>query len=206
MGTPAQVSANQDNAQLSTGPSTPEGKSTSSRNAVKHGLSGGFIVFPHEDQQAFDRLIDNYRKELSPHSEHETFLVEEMAQARWKLARMRRLESALVERLTCPGDSDLSPDAIVVSSMLASKTDAFAALQRYSAAAQRAYHRAYKELKDGRASREKADIAAMDSMLTRTFTSQPTLPAKPAVQNEPNRPQAVSNPTAASLGNLALRL
>src|SRR3984893_1648444 len=139
MGTPAQFSANQSNAHLSTGPSTPEGKSISSLNAVKHGLSGGFKVFPHEDQPAFDLLTDNYRKELSPRGEHETFLVEEMAQARWKLARIRRLESALVEQMTCPGNWDASPDAIIVSAMLASKTDAFAALQRYAAAAQRAY-------------------------------------------------------------------
>src|SRR5205085_10611394 len=101
-----QIGANQNNAQLSTGPSTPEGKSISSRNSVKHDLSGGFKVYPHEDQTAFDCLRHNLQNELSPSGEHQSFLVEEMAQARWKLARIRRLESVLVEVMITPADAD----------------------------------------------------------------------------------------------------
>ena len=82
--------------------------------------------------------------------------------------------------------------------MLAGRTDAFAALQRYAAAAERSYRRAYQELKDTRSSGLKAEIAAMDSLLSRSCSSQPTMPVKPAVQNEPNRP--------APPVNLALRL
>jgi hypothetical protein len=38
MATEAQIKANQQNAQKSTGPRTAEGKAAVSRNAVKHGL------------------------------------------------------------------------------------------------------------------------------------------------------------------------
>ena len=42
MSTPGQLSANQANAQFSTGPKTSSGKARASRNAVQHGLQGHF--------------------------------------------------------------------------------------------------------------------------------------------------------------------
>jgi len=56
MATPSQIDANRRNALLSTGPRTAEGKSASSANALKHGLSAAFRVFPGESQQEFDSL------------------------------------------------------------------------------------------------------------------------------------------------------
>ena len=56
MATTAQLLANQQNAALSTGPRTPDGKAASSPNATKHGLSSAFRVLAHEDQEEFDRF------------------------------------------------------------------------------------------------------------------------------------------------------
>ncbi len=50
MATPAQIAANQRNALLSRGPNTVEGKEASRRNALKHGLTGGGVVIPGEDE------------------------------------------------------------------------------------------------------------------------------------------------------------
>ena len=66
MATPAQMAANRANAMRSTGPKSPEGKDAARRNSLKHGLTGGGVVLPCEDEQevtireaAFrDQLID----------------------------------------------------------------------------------------------------------------------------------------------------
>ena len=64
--TPAQINANRLNAQRSTGPKSVEGKDAARRNALKHGLTGGGVVLPGEDERevaireaAFrDQLVD----------------------------------------------------------------------------------------------------------------------------------------------------
>ncbi len=99
MASSAQIVANQNNALLSTGPKTPEGKSAAARNSIKHGLSGAFTVLPHEDQDEFDILLACLRDEMAPTDEHESFLVEQMAQSRWRLRRLQRLENAALELL-----------------------------------------------------------------------------------------------------------
>jgi hypothetical protein len=65
MSTEAQISANQANAQLSTGPKTEAGKSASSQNSWKHGLAVGvFRVLATEDQFMYDNGLDTARLNL----------------------------------------------------------------------------------------------------------------------------------------------
>src|SRR6266851_7636250 len=99
MATAAQITANQNNSAHSTGPKTPEGKTAAARNSTKHGLSGAFTVLPHEDQDEFDILLVCLRDEFHPANQHETFLVELMAQSRWRLARARRIETAIFDQM-----------------------------------------------------------------------------------------------------------
>jgi hypothetical protein len=53
MATPAQIIANQANAQRSTGPRTVEGKQASSANATSHGLTSRSTVLPGEDPEEY---------------------------------------------------------------------------------------------------------------------------------------------------------
>ena len=59
------IEANRNNAQLSTGPRTPEGKERSARNAVRHGLTSAAAFLPNEDPEAYHdfcrKLIDDLR-------------------------------------------------------------------------------------------------------------------------------------------------
>jgi len=150
MASTAQILANQKNALLSTGPKTPEGKSAAARNSIKHGLSGAFTVLPHEDQDEFDILLACLRDEMAPSNEHESFLVEQMAQSRWRLRRLQRLENAALELLLemeqgSPLET-LDSDHRIAARMIQGRADALASLQRYATAAERSYFKAHKEL------------------------------------------------------------
>src|SRR6202790_1456683 len=88
MATLKQFEANRRNAQKSTGPKTPEGKSAVSMNALRHGLRARTVVLPGEDPTEFHQLCDDLEVEWNPQSRTEQFYVEQMAVSQWKLTRM----------------------------------------------------------------------------------------------------------------------
>ncbi len=171
MATIAQITANQHNATHSTGPKTPEGKAAAARNATKHGLSGAFCVLPHEDQDEFDILLACLRDEFQPSGEHESFLVEQMAQSRWRLARARRLETALFDQML-KGFIPEDDDQRIAAKLLSGGDRAFATIQRYATAAERSYYKAHAELRKSRQPRNERN--------------EPKLATRHTVQNEPN--------------------
>ena len=59
MATLKQIAANRRNAQKSTGPKTPEGQKTVSRNAITHGLTAARAVVLPEEQQEFERFAED---------------------------------------------------------------------------------------------------------------------------------------------------
>jgi hypothetical protein len=91
----AKLAANRANAQLSTGPVTPEGKAASSQNNFKHGLYSKQIVASGEDPVELDALKTDLRAEHQPASLTEEMLVNEIAEQYWRLKRARRMEANL---------------------------------------------------------------------------------------------------------------
>ena len=86
----AQIEANQANAQLSTGPTTPEGKARSSANATKLGLyAKQAVLITAEDHQEFATLTATYEYELSPRTTIERTLFTQLLLAAWR-SRHRR--------------------------------------------------------------------------------------------------------------------
>ena len=75
------------NAQLSTGPKTPEGKKRSSLNAFRHGLTGQIVIHTPEDRAAFQQHCDAIREALAPVGALETDLAQAIAEDRWRLNR-----------------------------------------------------------------------------------------------------------------------
>lgn len=91
----AQLAANRGNAQLSTGPTSDAGKTTSSLNAVKTGLTGRTVLLPADDAEAYRRHIAAYDAEYKPVGLRECELVQSLADTQWRLNRIPGLESAI---------------------------------------------------------------------------------------------------------------
>ena len=110
---PKQLQANRKNAQLSTGPKTPEGKSISARNAITHGLWAKEIVLHHkkagEDPEDFAELHNKLIDDIKPQGAVEEMLVEKIAVCYWRLRRCLRAEhGAILRNLVIAEDGDLS--------------------------------------------------------------------------------------------------
>jgi hypothetical protein len=83
--TQKQIEANRRNAQLGTGPKTPEGKAVASCNAKKHGLASRLVVLPEENRQDFLDLLAAFRAEFQPATAFEESLACQLAAADWRL-------------------------------------------------------------------------------------------------------------------------
>ncbi len=90
----ARLAANRKNAELSTGPRTPEGKAVSRANALKHGLTGAGVALPDEDAAEIGRRFEVMQAELRPASEVGRFLVQHAALMMVRLERCARHEAA----------------------------------------------------------------------------------------------------------------
>ena len=128
-------------------------------------LTGSFRILPHESPEAFDQLAASLRAEFSPEGDDETFLVDQMIQARWRMARVERLEAeAYEEILTSPSEANSSPDGRLLAS-IARPGNVLDKLLRYAADARRAYYKARTELQASRARNKKAEANALDTYL-----------------------------------------
>ena len=95
MTTQEQIDANRRNSQSSTGPSTPEGKAASRLNSLQHGLRAATLILPFERREDYDDLLASFLRTYDPTESDQYYLVEQMAVAQWKLARLERTENAL---------------------------------------------------------------------------------------------------------------
>ena len=92
-----QVTANQANAKLSTGPKTEGGKRKSRMNAVKHGLSAQTIVVGDEDPADFEALRENLEQDFQPETYLERELVQRLAIYTLRLRRIPAFEAAYMQ-------------------------------------------------------------------------------------------------------------
>jgi hypothetical protein len=136
MSTIAQMNANKTNAQKSTGPRTPEGKSRSAQNNFRHGFTGAFSVLPGENQSEFDQLLESLHAEHQPTTPTESLLLESLAQHYWLKQRALRLLNACDQ-------SDEKQIGLYL---------------RYQTTNDRAFHKALDQLLKLRAERRKAEI------------------------------------------------
>jgi hypothetical protein len=184
MATPAQLFANRNNAALSTGPRTPDGKAASSRNATKHGLSSAFRVLTHEDQEEFDQLVEDLRACHRPRDIHQRLLVDQMAKSQWLLARAQRLQAVAYD-LLAGVQNEADPDTAIVIAMRASNADIIGRLERYAASAERSFYKAHRELtRQNEANRSQVVGTKTEAQLIERYINAP-LPDHPTCENRP---------------------
>ena len=103
MSSQAKQEANRANAQHSTGPTSPEGKANSSRNAVGHGLSAQpntLFASDTEAQNNFAQHIQKLRKECLPEGSLEEETFRRYAFATFQINRAQALELQAQDRWT----------------------------------------------------------------------------------------------------------
>ena len=186
----AQMNANRENAQKSTGPRTTAGKAASSRNGLKHGLCADKHLLPGEDPEDFLALVHDLLNTFHPVGEGEEKLVLRMAADQWRLDRIFPMEAGILrdrfygvahkdkyrqeryaddkEEAEEDGDPIPPPPAPADERDLAARafiadcvgSNALAKLARYESAIERSIDRCLRQLKAFQAARNTPDPAA----------------------------------------------
>jgi hypothetical protein len=95
MASAAQVTASRINGALSHGPTSTEGKATSSLNALKTGLTGRTVLLPSEDAALYEAHLTRFREQYQPAGDQELALVQFLADTHWRIARIPSLEMGI---------------------------------------------------------------------------------------------------------------
>ena len=214
--TQAQIEAARLNGAKSRGPATPEGKSISSQNALRHGLLSKMVVIEGESETSFHDLAASLRQSFAPpdgldFDEHENILLDTMVLSAWRRLRAVAMESAALtlelksQQENYPDDpSTACPESATATATfhaftsLTANTPSFDLILRYETRHTRAYERAAKALRDHRAARlaarQAASQAATESESIPEFQTNQTPPTPaPApvpipAPSQPNEP------------------
>ena len=100
MTTQAQIEANKQNAQLSAGAITTQGKEIVSKNAIKHGIFAKDVVITSggENIEEYNQLFNNLIESLKPNGQLEYLLVEKIAIDHWRLKRLFKYERVSIKQ------------------------------------------------------------------------------------------------------------
>ncbi|MFZ5927714.1 MAG: hypothetical protein ACOYX1_09745 [Acidobacteriota bacterium] len=213
--TEKQLAARRSNARKSTGPKSPQGKARSSKNALKHGLFAQTALLDFEPSEEFVALRDSYLAEHQPQGPTEAHFVMEMANAQWRLRRVRGMEADLIQRLIA---TELDPWLLTPGQRqaeavrrLADDSHVLLLLQRYEVMFRRQYERALHLLWEHRDRRRLSqpapplprpapslDCQRQPPPVLAPQSAPPALPAAPSrdentkLQNEPKPPSSAS--------------
>ena len=95
MATAVQVLANRENAQLSTGPTSEEGKAKAAQNAVRHHLTARGLIVPLGMEDDFALLEAGLLEHLMPLGDLQNLLFKRILECAWNVERCRRAEGDL---------------------------------------------------------------------------------------------------------------
>lgn len=143
----------------STGPTTPHGKLTSSRNATTHGLCSNRLILPDEDENEWLAMRQAWLDGYQPETHIALKLVWQLAEAEWLFLRARRRYNEAEQEL-----HGQQPDPLQWNEEQQKKIDRFT---RYRTTYERAFQRAFRNVEDLRRNRslEFARMAQAESRL-----------------------------------------
>src|ERR1035437_6926105 len=145
MSTPNRTEINRANSKHSTGPKTKAGKTRSSLNALRHGLTSQIVVMPNEDLEAYQSNLKSFTDEYSPKGATEAQLVQALADASWRLNRVAALEATL---LTLAADPGQTAGAMALLAAIESQSKALANLSLHSQRLSRQFEKTVAQLRD----------------------------------------------------------
>lgn len=137
----AQIRANQQNALKSTGPNSARGKSIASQNSIKHGLLSKDLVIRDEKQNDLDAFKQRIYFALSPQGAMEELLTDKLINAAWRLHRLTKIESAILNGRDWIGDGEGLNE-----SFNGDKGESLQTLSRYESSLERNFYKALHEL------------------------------------------------------------
>ena len=161
-----QQQANRQNAQKSTGPTTPEGREAIRFNALTYGLRTRQTILPSENCAEYSQLWDELEAEWQPQTRTERIYLETMVTSQWLLRRIAESEQDIYIRL---GNE--------------AKFKMLAYVYKQRAQLERSFRTAVADMKQSQKERKAAQ--------TPPQTEQPAKPAQPASTpaSKPTPPQ-----------------
>jgi hypothetical protein len=222
--TPEQLAANRANAQRSTGPTSDEGKATSSQNARTHGLTGKTVLLPDENKTEFELFCIEVADSLEPEGPIEREFARIVANDQWRLRRVKRIEDGLLARGTFgPTDPLNEPacfqDCDILAQSFMENRRSFNNLSQYERRIYCTMTNALKQIKDLQTARNKhhEDIVAKahslyamwrftDGFGQVPFGETPAAAAEPTPEPEAAEPVVAEPETAATESDATARV
>ncbi len=146
------------NGAKSRGPKTAETKEKSSRNSLRHGFTArNIILLECESGDEFQKMEDDFAATYQPATPAEQDLVDEMVIARWRINRIRTIETVIMDCEMVRKKAEiektfLQPDSGIHMGMafrtLAEESRSLSLCNRYESRFSRMFDRAYRTLRE----------------------------------------------------------
>jgi hypothetical protein len=214
----AQILANRRNAERSTGPKSARGKEISSRNSLKHGLTGEGVALTNEDAAEVERTFHDLEAEMKPSGPMGRLLVRRIATMAVRMERSVLQESAALSERVLQAEADAEAAGLSEAEQAEAGRRAMfdpskeACLARkYEAAAERGFFKAIKEFREVEKAAKGPDVAAEAEAARKQLASffpaakaasAALKPAAPTPQPTP-KPASMSVPTPSKLVSTA---
>jgi len=179
------------NGAKSRGPKTPETRQKSSCNSLGHGFTAKkTIVLECENEDDFHTMLGYYAETYQPGSAVEEDLVAEMVAARWRIQRLRTIETALLDgEMNCPvhdpetrasAPDDPGQQLAQAFRRLVDESRAISLASRYESRLHRIHERCHRTLRELQQTRSELNLV---SPLPEAEPPAPAPPSGPAAKN-----------------------